>query len=516
MKKHGIAKIGQLLGNISAGKISDYTYDRKKLAQWDLASDSKWIFNNINIIDVDNGRIHKENALLIDGTRFGKRLDKEDLEILSVKPEIRKIIDGENNFLIPGMSDMHCHLSLISEYKLKPSGLHYFDAQRMKNCEFALSRGCTTVRDSGGAYDMVHGLKEEIDNNRLLGPRIFPSYTLLSPPGGMWDINPAFNRLSEMIFGGKILDFPKDKEDIRRHIEEVVSLGAYSIKIYLEEKPLYGGKKDTVYNMFSDEEVAYIRKMADEKEKLLESHAMFINGARRAIRNRVDSIAHMTVDASYSPEDADLMCWNDVAIIPTLNVGSYLAMDCGGEGFPEHEGYLFYREMLDKYVKPNIEAATVPQLRDSYLNFYNFVKAKVVDRKMPGVGVVYPERCHGFGVYAPHSCDNFKKAGVKVGVGTDGGSGICFSGAFDIEFEAYHRYGYSAKEILRMATLGNMEILKADDQLGSINEGKLADMVLIKENPFENIMTLTSPLHVFKEGRSYINHEQFDIYRHTD
>ena len=98
----------------------------------------------------------------------------------------------------------------------------------------------------------------------------------------------------------------------------------------------------------------------------------------------------------------------------------------------------------------------------------------------------------------------------KAGVGTDGGSGICFSGAFDIEFEAYPRYGYSPQEILRMAALGNMEILKKDDQLGSITEGKLADMVLIKENPFENIMTLTSPRIVFKEGRCYINHELSD------
>ena len=58
-----------------------------------------------------------------------------------------------------------------------------------------------------------------------------------------------------------------------------------------------------------------------------------------------------------------------------------------------------------------------------------------------------------------------------------------------------------------MVTLGNMEILKKDDQLGSSTEGKLADMVLIKENPFDNIMSMTSPVRVFKEGRCYINNE---------
>lgn len=505
MKKRGLAKFGQLIGNISAGKISDYKYDRQELAHWELSPKSKWIFNNVNIVDVDNGSICKEEAILIDGTKFGKRLNEHDVETLSKKPEIEKVIDGEEQFIIPGMSDLHCHLSLISEYEIKISGLHYFDAQRMKNCEYALSKGCTTVRDSCGAYDMVHSLKEEIDNNRLLGPRILPSYTVLTPPGGMWDVNAFVNKMAEIIFGGKIIDFPKNMEDIKRHIKEVVAWGAHSIKIYLEEKPLYGGKEDTVYNMFTDEQVEYVRNLADEHGKIVESHAMFISGARKAIRGKVNSIAHMTVDESYSVEDAEMMVHNNVAIIPTLGVGSYLAMDCGSKGFPEHQEYKFFRDMLNKYVKPNMETATIPQLRQSYLGFYDFIQAKIEDRKMPSVGNVYPERCHGFGVFAPESFESFRKVGTNVGVGTDGGTGTCFAGAFEIEFESYLRYGYSPKEIIRMVTLGNMEILKTDNQLGSITEGKLADMVLIKENPFENIMSMTSPIKVFKEGRCYID-----------
>jgi imidazolonepropionase-like amidohydrolase len=55
-----------------------------------------------------------------------------------------------------------------------------------------------------------------------------------------------------------------------------------------------------------------------------------------------------------------------------------------------------------------------------------------------------------------------------------------------------------------MATLGNMEILKKDQELGSISEGKIADMLIINENPFENVMSMTAPLKVFKEGRCYV------------
>jgi imidazolonepropionase-like amidohydrolase len=383
--------------------------------------------------------------------------------------------------------------------------MYYFDAQRMKNAEFALSQGVTTVRDSGGAYDMVHGLKQEINNHKLLGPRIIPSYFAMSPKGGMWDVNPVLNKMVEMVFGGKALSFPKTSEDIKRNIDEVLALGANSIKIYLEDKPLYGGTAETVYNMLSDEEIDIVRSLADAHGKIVETHAMFIKGARRAIRGKLNSIAHLTVDESYSLEEAEMMVKNNVAIVPTFSVGSFLAMDCGSGGYPDSSEYQFFREMLKKHVKPTIKNATIPQLSDIYDGFYEFIWSEIVDREMPHVGPVYPERLHGFGVYAPKSMENFKKAGTKVGVGTDGGSGIGFSGALGLEFDALLRYGYSPKEIVRMATLGNMEIIKLDHQLGSISDGKLADMILIEDNPFENVLSMTSPVRVFKEGRCLID-----------
>lgn len=58
-----------------------------------------------------------------------------------------------------------------------------------------------------------------------------------------------------------------------------------------------------------------------------------------------------------------------------------------------------------------------------------------------------------------------------------------------------------------MATLGNMEIVKQDDKLGSIDDGKLADMILVEDNPFDNVLSLTTPVKVFKEGRCLIDNE---------
>ena len=81
------------------------------------------------------------------------------------------------------------------------------------------------------------------------------------------------------------------------------------------------------------------------------------------------------------------------------------------------------------------------------------------------------------------SIKNFQEEGVKVGVGTDGGTGITFCGFLENEFLALSRYGYSNKEIIRMATLGNMEILDIDKEMGSLDKEKWADMVFTGRKP---------------------------------
>ncbi len=92
-------------------------------------------------------------------------------------------------------------------------------------------------------------------------------------------------------------------------------------------------------------------------------------------------------------------------------------------------------------------------------------------------------------------------------MGTDGGTGLTFVGCLAVEFEGYHRYGMSASEILRCATLTNMEILKMDDQLGSIDEGKYADMVILEMNPLESIDAINHISKVYKNGKLYVDND---------
>ncbi len=103
---------------------------------------------------------------------------------------------------------------------------------------------------------------------------------------------------------------------------------------------------------------------------------MFINGARKAIKGKVNSIAHMTVDESYSESDAREMAKNKVAIVPTLSIGCFLSMNFGEADNGKDEEVSFYQEMMDKHVKRYIVESTIPQLRRCSTDYYDFVLKK--------------------------------------------------------------------------------------------------------------------------------------------
>lgn len=502
MNKKGMAEFGDILSNLASGKIKSYEYPRYKIPEWTVKDNGFVFITNINIIDVNSGKIMEERGILVKDKKIYETILQKDFDGIRERFPVELEINGEDKYLIPGMSDIHAHFSLISEFELGLKQLRYFDAQRQKNCEEALKAGCTFVKDSGGAVNVMDYLRNEIENDRLLGPKMIAAKETVSPKGGMWDMG-ALNRFAEMIFGGRVLNFPRNTTELENTLDRFNENGFDFFKTYFEDKPIYGGKESDVFNMFTPEQAALIRRKANAYNKMVEAHSMFIKGSRRVIDAGFDFIAHMTVDEPYSPEDAIKMKNNNVAIIPTLSLGSYMAMNCGDKGYPDHPDFRFFKEKLNNEVQAMMVKCTIPQLRKNYLHFAKWIDQKIENRKMPGVGQVYPERVHGFIKNAQESLNNLRNAGTKIGIGTDGGSGITFVGNLQIEFEALNHFGFTPAEILRMATLGNMEIIHQEKVLGSIEKGKFADMVILEKNPLDDVKAINTVSRVFKDGRLY-------------
>jgi imidazolonepropionase-like amidohydrolase len=94
-----------------------------------------------------------------------------------------------------------------------------------------------------------------------------------------------------------------------------------------------------------------------------------------------------------------------------------------------------------------------------------------------------------------------KEAGIVIGCGTDAGIPLVYHGMLWREMEMLTRIGFSNQEALRCATINNAKILRMEDKIGTIDKGKLADMVVLKENPFAVIEACRTPQMVIKGGR---------------
>ncbi len=491
----------ELLLNIFQGRLKSPQHHRLDLPPWEVEDGECTAFINAGILSVDKGNLKDETAVLVKNGKIELLCKPADYNDIKGRYRITREIDCRNRFLMPGMSDIHCHPASVIE-KISPRELAYFPAQREKNCEVAIQNGTTFLRVAGGNWGPLSYLKREIDAGRLMGPDWICSYVPLIPRGGMWDFGPLKNSMgAAFLFGGKYADFIDSTNELKRTLEKDIERGADFIKTYQEEKPLYGFTEDTVFNMWTQEQLAIIKDFAGRKGLAVCCHAMFIKGARMVIEAGLNSLEHMTVDSEYTLQDAEKMAEKGIGIAPTLGVGLFLAIEMGNRGYANDPDLAYFKEYRKAHVPGFIERSTVPQLTKCYLDFLRDLNKGYKNDQMPGVGPVYPDRVTGFAHFARKSFENFRKAGVKVGIGTDGGLGTSFSGLLEPELKLSHYLGYSIPEVLRMATLGNMEIIGLDDKMGSIEPGKKADILVLGKNPLEDLNNMRTIQLVFKGGR---------------
>ncbi len=98
---------------------------------------------------------------------------------------------------------------------------------------------------------------------------------------------------------------------------------------------------------------------------------------------------------------------------------------------------------------------------------------------------------------------------LKIGVGSDAGTPFVPHEDLVLEMEMFMEYGFSNYQVLKMATFGNAHILKLDDHIGSIEEGKLADIVLIQGNPLDDLQALRHIAYVIKDGKMVFSNPEY-------
>jgi imidazolonepropionase-like amidohydrolase len=353
-------------------------------------------------------------------------------------------VDLSGKHVIPGLFDCHVHVvgSHLDTMKYLETPLSYLFVESAKNLEITLRRGITTVRDAGGA-DL--GIKRAVEDGLIRGPRMQISLTMLSQTGGHGDpwmpcggILPIFPPYPGM--PSPIVDGPLE---MRRKVREVIRDGADVIKVAATGGVL-SDRDDPAHAHFQADELEELVREAAFAGRFVMTHSHGAEGTKRAVRAGVRSIEHGT----YLDDEAiELMVEHGTWLVPTLvsGEGTDRALDDG--------------VAMSEAVRDKIRSMGHPEL------------------------------------------DSFRRAveaGVKVAMGTD--CPVAPHGENLGELRLMAEHGMTPAQALVAATSSAAELMGLDAELGTIEPGKRADLVVVDGDPFEYEKLADRIEAVYKDG----------------
>jgi imidazolonepropionase-like amidohydrolase len=230
-------------------------------------------------------------------------------------------------------------------------------------------------------------------------------------------------------------------------------------------------------------------------------------GFDRALQYGISSMEHAIADAELTDQEVIQMAKKNIAIVPTMIIAQMLAAEEAYDELPrQFQNDFIVSEMdvrrqylnssQDDYIEPSIHKKNVSSLN-------NYKKYGCENLYKNGKFQARPEIYFNVLLRGPKNLSKMKQAGVSIGCGTDSGVPLMYHGTLWREMEMLGRIGFSNKEVLQCATINNAGILRMADKIGTIEKGKFADMVALKENPLIKIETCRVPQLVIKEGRIY-------------
>lgn len=359
-----------------------------------------------------------------------------------------ELIDLSNKTVLPGLIDLHVHIEsetnkdqALQRFTLNEADIAFRSALYARR---TLMAGFTTVRDLGGSGVNI-AMRNAINQGLAIGPRIFTAGKSIASTGGHADPTNGY-RKDLMGDPGPKEGVINSAEEARQAVRQRYKDGADLIKVTATGGVL-SIAKDGSGPQFTDEELQAIIATARDYGMHVAAHAHGAEGMKRAVLAGVTTIEHGT---KMTEEVMDLMKQKGTFYVPTIIAGKFVA-----------------------------EQAKVP----------GYYHPAVVPKALE---------------IGPMIHETFRKAyrrGVKIAFGTD--AGVFPHGENAKEFGYMVEAGMPAMEAILSATQVNAGILGMSDKIGTLEAGKLADVIAIDGNPVEDIHALENVSFVMKEGVVY-------------
>lgn len=413
-----------------------------------------YAIKNVNVIPMT-----KENKVIENATVVVK--ENKIFSINNSIPENATIIDGTDKWLIPGLIDMHVHtLADGSPFVIYPTKGPLVSYNTQYNMTPYIANGVTTVFDLGARTEHF-GQRNEIIRGNIIGPRI---------------------ALAKVIGGKKSNPIAKNPSDGRNAVRFAKEEGYEFIKVYTwlnEEtfKAVIDEAEKQNMKVVGHIPVAFEGKPA--KDLFVPNFGLIAHA---------EELSKQTDDFSYekAQEFARLAKENGTWLIPNLiNMISISEQAKSLKNIKNLQGF--------KYVHPLMQSKWLTS------NGYYGASEKLIE---------YYNKLYDFHILIVKA---FKEAGVPMVAGTDSGiSGIIWGFSLHNELKLLVGAGLTNEEALASATRLGAEWLEIGDKLGTIETGKFADLVLLEENPLDNISNTRKILGVFVNGK-WIDRSKIDI-----
>lgn len=399
------------------------------------------------VLDGNGGAPIEKGAVVLEDNRIRLVCQQSELPDDSTA----EVYELENGTIMPGLIDAHVHMgwgsaTAVDWISMTPQ---LSMARALRDMAQLRQQGYTAFRDLGSDVLLM---RPAVAEGLLDVPRIFGAGRIISQIGGHGDVYQKLSlEASQRAYSPAFI--VNGVDEVRRACRINARNGADLIKIMTTGGVFSQGDKATPHSHFSQEEIRAAVEEAENMGSYVSTHAQATRGIKMALKNGVKCIEH----GFYLDEECiELMVKNDCYLVPTLAI-----MHASKLYFQEKEGVL-------PYLKEKTEK--------SYEAHYR-------------------------------SLEMARKARITVGVGCDFLGDAAFGCPYSeatLELERLCVAGYTPMEVNTMATKVNARLLQMEDQLGTLESGKLADVLLVEGRPDEDIRVLRRSDHVklvIQDGR---------------
>ncbi len=419
------------------------------------------IITNVNIIDVKTGTINSKRDIIVNGNTITSIIEHNNRNY-----KAETIIDGSKKYLIPGLIDTHAHPFLPLQSSLAQF-THF---------------GVTSILVPGGSSfnsDTFSDLRKRSMDNINASPRV--KHT--SPIFTMRGAHPVKTYTNNKWIDGETIIYIKDSLQIKSVIKELSKTEIIGIKVIIEDGPAppYVDRIPQHYlNLIVEESRAYGLPVF--------AHVSDIEEVYMAEKADVQNIMHFVgVDIDWK-DDIDLInkiIKKDISWATTLMIDkSFL--------YPLHPEWLNVTDIVKVYGKDSLNSLITPEQIKFSKEFLNILKIDYNIENPNLENLIIPQVEDLMILY---------EKGCNITIGTDNGNDFILSGySVHEEMQLMELGGFKPKDILKMATHNGAKMLNEIDKLGTIEEGKFADLILLNKNPLESIKHTLTIDKVIKNG----------------